>query len=157
MLARIIAEERALDSFYNIVFSLTLFYARTQCWPTHVTIVANEFKRARFEQLHIPALRWPLDRLEYVGIDPEFMTDDEQRALFVRTGERLNGFEAWTKDPRGMSDFLVGKRKRRNNWEVEQGLFEGDEDGVIKNESGISWEVADGREILGKGRQPWEE
>ncbi|KAF2673501.1 hypothetical protein BT63DRAFT_451549 [Microthyrium microscopicum] len=161
VLSRILVEERALDSFYNVVFSLTLFYTNVRAWPERITVVANEFKRARFTQLHGPALRWPRDRFMYVGIDPNFMRPDdimfdEERAESVRAGERRNGFEAWLNDPRGVLEFLEGKRRERNCWGVDQGLFAGDGDGVVRKESGICWEMVDGREVLGDGRQPWE-
>jgi uncharacterized protein YciI len=98
-------------------------------WPTHITIIANDFKRARFQELHLRALQWPQDRASLIGIGPDFMRTDEGRARFVRERERLHGFEAWVIDPRGVPEFLESKRRKRNPWKIEQGLFIGDQDG----------------------------
>jgi hypothetical protein len=38
-------------------------------YPIYVTVIGYEIKRRRFEELHIKALRWPKERLEYIGID----------------------------------------------------------------------------------------
>lgn len=153
LVERIVLEKRALDSFHNFLFSITKFYEVTGYWPEHVTIISNEFKRARFENLHGPAIRWPADRLSFIGIDPEYMADDIERAKNVREGELENGFLAWQKDPHGVGLELEGKRTRRNPWLVKQTLFESEE---IKVRSGIQFSISGIREVLGDGLQPWE-
>ncbi|KAI9736842.1 MAG: hypothetical protein M1818_005893 [Claussenomyces sp. TS43310] len=169
-------EERALDSLHNVLFSLTRFYALTRAWPRRVTVVSHAFKRPRFMELHLLALRWPgglapgqeqeeeegegapAAMAEFVGVDPEYMAVDGARAEQVRQGERRAGFEAWRADPRGLGPLLEGKRRARNVWRVEQGLFagEGGEAEALRRESGVDWEVVGEREMLGMGRQPWE-
>ena len=118
-----------------------------------MTIISNEFKRARFQNLHSLALRWPAERLSFVGIDPEYMADDVERAMSVREGELRNGFLAWQNDPKGVGQELDGKRVRRNPWLVKQTLFESEE---MKMRSGIQSIISNNREVLGDGLQPWE-
>ncbi|KAF9765980.1 hypothetical protein IL306_001658 [Fusarium sp. DS 682] len=40
----VLLEERALDSYYNVLFSLSLFYARFKVWPNHITIILREWQ-----------------------------------------------------------------------------------------------------------------
>lgn len=42
----VLLKERALDSYHNVLFSLTLFRARAGAWPARVTLVGHAFKRA---------------------------------------------------------------------------------------------------------------
>jgi len=146
-------ETRSLDSFHNLLFSLTKFYEVTGSWPEHVTIISNEFKRARFLDLHCIAMGWPADRITLVGIDPEYMSRDLERAASVRDGERRNGFEPWRRDMLGRGEELEAKRRRRNPWLVKQTLFENDE---IRDKSGIQFSVLGHREVLDRRSQPWE-
>lgn len=69
------------------------FWRATGKWPEMVTVVSHEFKRARFMDLHIRAMRWPRERVEFLGVDPVYMDKeseewDEVRASEVRKGER---------------------------------------------------------------------
>jgi dihydrofolate synthase len=153
MARRITKEERALDSFHNLLFSLTKFYETTGAWPDHVTIISNGFKRARFLDLHCRAIRWRLDRTGFVGIDPEYMAVDLARAESVRDGEKRNGFDAWENDMFGTGEVLEGKRMRRNPWGVCQLLFEDEE---TRKRSKINSRIVGHREILGDDLQPWE-
>ncbi len=68
--SRISTEIFAKDSFENILFSICRFYELTRKYPSRITIVGFEFKKKRFVELHRPALRFPLERFSYVGIDP---------------------------------------------------------------------------------------
>lgn len=150
---RIVIERRALDSFHNLLFSLTKFYEITGSWPQRVTIISNEFKRARFLELHCRAIGWPAERVTFVGIDPEYMAQDLERAASVREGERRNGFEPWRRDMLGLGHELEGKRTKRNPWLVKQSLFENDE---IRDRSEICHAVIDQREVLDSRLQPWQ-
>ncbi|XMA07431.1 hypothetical protein WAI453_000222 [Rhynchosporium graminicola] len=175
-------EEQALDSFHNILFSLLLFQKRALSWPERVTVISHAFKRARFVDLHIPALRFPVNRVEYVGIDPEYMSPekedgsvnggfDGERAHGVRMGERERGYGAWEVDGLGVREGLRRKRAERDFWDVSQVWFEGEEGEKRRERSGVKsrrveWRFVDrdGREkrvveeVLGEeGRQPWEE
>ena len=64
-------ENYALDSFQNLLFSIARFHEFTGHFPSAITIVGYEFKRPRFTDLHREALRWPIDKFNYVGVDPK--------------------------------------------------------------------------------------
>ncbi|KAG9239625.1 hypothetical protein BJ875DRAFT_479287 [Amylocarpus encephaloides] len=120
---RIALEERALDSFQNLLLSIKLFQEKTGGWPGLVTIVSHAFKEARFMELHFPALGWPRERVRFVGVDPEYMVAgnaeyDGERSEEVRRGERTYGYECWEEDPLGEGGLLKGKRERRDPWGV---------------------------------------
>ncbi|KAF9467337.1 hypothetical protein BDZ94DRAFT_1249113 [Collybia nuda] len=70
-------ENHALDSFQNLLFSIARFHEYTGNYPTKITVVGYEFKRARFVDLHRAALRWPKERFNYIGVDP----DDEHNVI----------------------------------------------------------------------------
>jgi hypothetical protein len=162
---RILLDEQALDSFGNLVFSVIAFWRKTGSWPEKFTIVSHEFKRKRFIELHIKALRWPSERVEFVGVDPGYMVEgseafDAQRAGEVRAGEKERGFGAWQQDPFGLGVNLRSKRWRRNCWLMGQDLFVSDE----RQRSGVKtkwvqYEVDGMRfleEVLLDEEQPWE-
>jgi hypothetical protein len=150
---RIVIEGRSLDSFHNLLFSLTKFYEITGSWPQHVTIISNEFKRPRFLELHCRAIGWPAAKVTFVGIDPDYMAQDSERAASVREGERRNGFEPWQKDMFGLGQELEWKRRKRNPMLVRQTLFENDE---VRDRSGINYSILNHREVLDGRQQPWE-
>jgi hypothetical protein len=164
---RIALEEQALDSFSNVVFSIILLWRRGGIWPSKVTILSHEFKRGRFMELHIPTIRFPLERVEFVGIDPGYMVEesekfDGERAKGVRRGEQQNGYGAWEKDRFGVGEILRGKRTKRSCWAVGQMLFVDDEE---RRASGVKSRILErldegGRkiveEVLLDERQPWE-
>ena len=64
-------ENYALDSFQNLLFSIARFHEFTGHFPSSITIVGYEFKRPRFTDLHREALRWPVEKFNYVGVDPK--------------------------------------------------------------------------------------
>jgi hypothetical protein len=162
-------EEHALDSFSNVVFSIILHWRKGGIWPLKMTIVSHEFKKARFMELHIPTLRFPMERVVFVGIDPGYIVGesekfDEKRAEGVRRGEKQNGYGQWEKDRVGVGETLRGKRAKRNCWNVEQMLFVDEEE---RRASGVKSEVlmwvdeGEGgqrrvEEVLQDKRQPWE-
>lgn len=159
---RIVLEEQALDSLGNLVFSVTAFWKRTGTWPERITVVSHGFKRERILGLHVAAMRWPRERVEFVGIDPAYMREgsgewDGERAEEVRRGERERGVRAWEGDRFGVGAVLRGKRRERNPWGVGQLLFESDAERV---RSGIRSEVVDYRDSLEERlkdeKQPWE-
>jgi hypothetical protein len=149
---RIVLEKRALDSFQNLLYSVTKFYEVTRSWPKHVTIISNEFKRARFLDLHRQAIGWSSDALTYIGIDPEYMRHDAKRAASVRQGEKQNGHDAWKEDPLGMGPVLTAKRSGRNPWHVKQTLFESE---ALTERSGVRWVTIKDTEFLTTEQQPW--
>lgn len=119
--SRILVEERALDSYQNILFSLTLFYSRFLTWPEHVTIISHAFKRPRLIDGHCGAIGLPLERVTFVGIDPESMKTGEKQGAIQGVKMAVGD---WESDPHGRGDKLRGKRKGRNPYGVWQGVFE---------------------------------
>jgi hypothetical protein len=159
---RVVLEEQALDSFGNLVFSVIAFWKRTGMWPGRVTIVSHAFKRERFMELHVPAMRMAVERVEYLGIDPEYMDErygewDAGRAEEVRRGERERGLKVWRDDRFGMGEVLRRKGRERNHWAVGQLFFESDEE---RARSGVRSEMVDlgdgPEETLKDEPQPWE-
>lgn len=133
-------EERALDSYHNILFSLTLFRDHFgQRWPAQVTIVSHAFKEARIMK-HVRAIGFPVERVRFVGIDPETMQTGTETG--TGTGPVWEGVAQaerdWDEDPRGKGEKLAGKRARRNVWGVWQGVFvrpSGDEEEQVPAET----------------------
>ena len=123
----IVLEERALDSYHNVLFSLTLFWGRFGTWPRRVTIVSHAFKKERIMG-HCAAIGFPLERVAYIGIDPPGL-DEKQAAM---DGARA-AVADWAADAHGRGDKLKGKRRSRNPWRVWQGLF----DKTTANTSGL--------------------
>ncbi|KAG6812541.1 hypothetical protein H0H92_002310 [Tricholoma furcatifolium] len=68
---RATTEDHALDSYQNLLFSIARFHEYSGRYPTKITVVGYEFKRARFTELHRAALRWPLANFHYIGVDPD--------------------------------------------------------------------------------------
>lgn len=56
---RVFTEQYARDSFENLFFSICRFRELVGAYPARVTLVSFSFKQARFEQLHLAALRYP--------------------------------------------------------------------------------------------------
>jgi hypothetical protein len=168
---RIVLEEQALDSFGNLMFGVLAFWRRERKWPERISIVSHEFKRRRFIDLHVKALRFRGGRVDFVGIDPSYMREgsddfDASRRNSVTKGEMDRGYSVWAKDLFGIGPALRGKRASRNSWCVSQGWFMSEKE---RRESGvksriIEYEYMDVRkgkmqiteEISTIERQPWE-
>lgn len=56
---RMIVEDYARDSYENVLFSICRFQEMTGNYPSSITVVGFEFKRKRFEEVHLPSLRYP--------------------------------------------------------------------------------------------------
>jgi hypothetical protein len=82
---RILLEERATDSFQNLLLSILLFRSTVGTYPKNVRIITHAFKAKRFLELHAPAIR----------------------------GEEAVGYTPWKADPFGTKEVLKGKRKQR--------------------------------------------
>lgn len=167
---RILAEKRALDSYYNILFSLVHFWRRTGVWPEHLTMVSHAFKRARLVDGHCAAIGFPLDRITFIGINPPGIKDaplssgqstggglvlsDQASKL---KGDAMTGvsqtLDDWAKDPHGAGEVLAGKRRKRNPWGISQRLFSQAE----RERSGVQTRfLGDGTEALVEGgTRPW--
>ncbi|KAI8329634.1 hypothetical protein BC941DRAFT_442437 [Chlamydoabsidia padenii] len=106
---RIIVEDYARDSYENVLFSLCRFAEMTSDYPNRLTVIGFGFKRPRFEELHIPAIRYPLDQFDYIGIDPP--DDDIERA---RQGELVNSYTPFSIDYYACHGTLRQKKLERN-------------------------------------------
>ena len=111
--ARTTTEEFATDSFENLMFSICRFREITGRYPDKITMVSFTFKQRRFEEMHSHALRWPIDRFAYLGVDPPtstgFNLQESQR------GEVENASRPFEADPYGChTPVLQQKRKDRN-------------------------------------------
>ncbi|EKJ78597.1 hypothetical protein FPSE_01191 [Fusarium pseudograminearum CS3096] len=120
----VLLEERALDSYHNILFSRSLIYSRFKKWPTHITVVSHGFKKERLIDGHCSAIGLNLDRVNFIGIDPPGMVaaskdqdkEDAMKGVGLALGE-------WKDDPHGTGEVLAKKRVKRNPWGVWQGHF----------------------------------
>ena len=147
--SRVLLEERALDSYHNILFSLVLFWKTYGAWPARLTIVSHAFKRTRLVEGHCKAIGFPLDRVGYVGINPPSV---EEKTGSMEGNQLALG--QWEEDPHGVGEDLASKRRARNHWGVEQRLFDDD---VERERAGVdTWRTEDGGESLVEGgRRPW--
>jgi len=106
----VLLEERALDSYHNILFSRSLIYSRFKTWPTHITIVSHGFKKERLVDGHCSAIGLDLERVNFIGIDPPGMIatlknqdkEDAMKGVGLALGE-------WKDDPHGTGEVLAGK------------------------------------------------
>ena len=126
----VLVEEWSTDSFQNLLFSLIAYWwvvlrlaeenagvdGPQGALPKKMIVVSHEFKRARFMDLHIPALKMSRQRVEFVGIDPPW--EGERREEMMR-GERERGYMAWESDLYGVGEVLDGKRRDRG-WDEEE-------------------------------------
>jgi len=145
---RIHLEERALDSYHNILFSKMLFWRLFRRWPGHISIVSHGFKRERIVDGHCAAIGYPLEKVTYVGIDPPGMRNGTNAGI---TGVGL-AVEHWTEDPHGVGEVLAGKRRKRNPWGVVQDLRLSEEE----RECGVGVVRVGGVEVLDPDEErPW--
>jgi hypothetical protein len=136
LIMRTFSEVDATDSFQNVLFSLLRFPQFVKRYHQHCTdgavsacaahqlpfpqkliLISHDFKRARFEELHLPALNYPINtaRFEYVGIDPPF---DEVKMQEIKAGDAKRGYGAWKEDLYGRGELLAGKRVARG-WTIQ--------------------------------------
>ncbi|KAI2625661.1 hypothetical protein GGR54DRAFT_509388 [Hypoxylon sp. NC1633] len=147
---RILCEERALDSYFNVLFSLVRFWYDYETWPRKMTIVSHAFKRERLVDCHCAAIGFPLDQVEFVGVDPPGIIDGTNEAVAKGIAEAV---AQWKDDPYGIGEVLASKRRKRNPWEVSQELFLSDED-RIRSDVRLRL-LGTGEGSLLKGTQPW--
>ncbi|RFU77236.1 duf218 domain protein [Trichoderma arundinaceum] len=150
---KILIEDRALDSYHNMLFGLTLFYARFRRWPFSLTIVSHDFKKPRFIDGHCAAIEFPLERTKFVGIDPPGMISGENEAAMKGVGQAV---DEWTADPHGRGERLAGKRAKRNPWGVWQGVFI---EGIAEDDIGNVGLVTEGKgeteTLVDDAPRPW--
>ncbi|KAI5925109.1 FolC bifunctional protein [Camillea tinctor] len=148
---RVHCEEKALDSCANVLFSLIQFWHHYNAWPQKITIVSHAFKQERLVDCHCNAIGYPLDRVDFIGIDPPGMIDGTNEGAIKGIAEAVT---QWKEDPQGKGDILAGKRAKRNPWGISQSLFRTDED---RSRSGVRSNMNEkGQEYLIEAvRQPW--
>lgn len=107
---RMIVEEFARDSYENLLFSIARFNEYVGSYPTIITVVGHEFKKARYENLHRAAIHYPAAQFRYVGFDPP-----QIEKKLAADGEAANAGIPFSKDPHGCTNrILVSKRRDRN-------------------------------------------
>jgi hypothetical protein len=145
-------ENKATDSYQNLLFSLLLFRHLTHSYPSQVTIVTHAFKTHRFVSLPGPAVKFPMGRLRVLGINPPFTAREMEE---TEKGERERGVVEWERDLYGVGEVLGGKRNARG-WRGEEdlGWMEGIEDGV---KALLKWKGGESGKEVFPGRLPWEE
>ena len=148
---RISCEERALDSYYNVLFSLTKFWSDYGIWPEKITIVSHDFKRERLVDCHCGAIGFPLNCVDFFGVDPPGVVDGTNVAAMKGIIEAVT---QWKEDPHGKGDLLAGKRRKRNPWGISQTLFHNDDDRVRSRVQSST--VREGEEcLIDEVPQPW--
>ncbi|KAL8725558.1 MAG: hypothetical protein Q9166_007281 [cf. Caloplaca sp. 2 TL-2023] len=156
-LARVTLESFSTDSYQNLLFSIIVFRQLQGTYPSHVTLISHAFKRPRFIDLHLSAIRWPANRFTYVGIDPpESVTSKKD----LEEGERMRGYGLWKGDLYGVGAGLAGKRVARGwkerlmvknlLWDLE-GMEREQVQGLLEWRGGT-----DGTEIYPE-KLPWDE
>jgi len=101
--SRIFTEEYAQDSFENLLFSICRFYELAKKFPRRITVIDFESKRARFEQLHLSALRFPRKKFTYIGHGDRIVKTD--------LGEVNSLSNLFQRDPYGCRGELAAKKK----------------------------------------------
>jgi hypothetical protein len=95
------------------MFSICRFKEVTGSYPKKISIISFKFKERRFISLHAKALRWPENRMEFIGINPDASTGfiEEDAAK----GELENSVIQFENDLYGChSPVLQQKRRERN-------------------------------------------
>ena len=83
-------------------------------------MVGFSFKETRFKKMHREAIRFPLERFTYVGVDPEGVSGQQ-----LQKGELEKSVGPYTRDPYGCGDELAAKREERNPFHRSHGYFLG--------------------------------
>lgn len=145
-------EVHSTDSYQNLLFSLLRFRTITSNYPTHVTIISHEFKRERFLKLHCRAIRWPVERVTYIGINPpEEVTPAKQ----LIAGETLRGRGAWEQDLYG-TGISLGQKREKRGWggdQQERIIMKGLEDDI---RGLIRWKGGENGSEVYTGNLPWD-
>ncbi|KAL2441365.1 hypothetical protein ABEF95_014286 [Exophiala dermatitidis] len=179
---RMFVDQFATDSYQNILFSIIQFplFIREgyndppgagvlvsssttnatdlpEClYPTKLTIISHRFKRSRFLDLHLPAMRWA-GQTTFIGIDPPF---DAAKMAEIEAGDRLRGYGVWEKDLYGAGKLLSAKRKARG-WDIQRFRREVLErlpsvQDRIKVDQLLSWNGGEDGRLRCPYKMPWE-
>lgn len=122
--SRINTEEFAKDSFENVLFSIARYFELFSSYKslTKLTIVGFEFKRQRFLELHLPALKLSSNSslvINYIGNSPTppYETGSQQFVSYfsdLKTAESNNAIKLFETDPFGNKSVLKSKKLKRN-------------------------------------------
>lgn len=118
-----------------------------------ITIISHDFKRRRFLGLHCAAIRFPIKKIRYIGIDPP---EDVSPRRELEEGEEKRGYGAWKGDLYGSGKLIMGKRRKRGWSRCEEEVVEAE-----LNDEGLRglflWKGGgDGMEVYW-GSLPWDE
>lgn len=142
-------EPYATDSYQNLLFSICGFRHFTGHYPSHITVVSHAFKEFRFQACHCGAIRWPLDKFTFIGIDPP----DTPREV-LDEGEKERGWGPFSKDMYGVGPALEGKRMVRGwNWHRVEEVKAGCEKEV---ERLLRWKGGESGNNIFPGDLPWD-
>ena len=112
--SRTTTETNALDSYQNLIFSIARFHQVTGNYPEKITIVSFTFKEERFVTLHAKAIRFPRDRISFIGVDPPAETVGFN-ILEAKEGEKINAYSLFLSDLYGCHEpALQNKRLGRD-------------------------------------------
>ena len=114
---RIHAETHATDSYQNLLFSLVLYRHEIGAYPLRLTIISHAFKENRILNYHCKAIKWPLSRTTFVGIDPP---EEVTSRAELDAGE-AKAVDAWREDLYGVGDVL-GMKRRKRGWGAREVL-----------------------------------
>ncbi|KAI9775694.1 MAG: hypothetical protein M1835_005724, partial [Candelina submexicana] len=151
---RLHTDPHSTDSHQNLLFSILHFHHLTTHYPTHLTLLTHSFKAPRFLTLHAPAIRWPAERIQVLGIDPP---ESVSCAEALRKAEERDGYGVWKGDLYGCGERLRGKRIGRG-WKEEEEerlldvVGQGCEEGVKEL---LRWEGGESGVQVFPGDLPW--
>lgn len=147
-------EERATDSYQNLLFSIIRFHQLAGRWPQYVTVITHAFKQRRFLDLHAPAIRWPTDRIRVQGLNPPVNAKELDE---VTHGERERAFNMFVEDPYGVHGPLAEKRKARR-WDPSTAAKMAD---ALVGEHALKrlllWQGGDDGKQIFPDHLPWED
>lgn len=110
---RTVTEDFATDSFQNLMFSICRFHEVVGSYPSKITVIGFSFKMQRFASLHRAAIRFPIERFRYIGIEPPSSSHFDLAK--AEQGEKTNSVRFFEGDPYGCKDpVLREKRSARN-------------------------------------------
>ncbi|WPH01794.1 Hypothetical protein R9X50_00464700 [Acrodontium crateriforme] len=109
-------ENLATDSYQNLLFSILKFKNVTGNYPKNITIFTHAFKNKRFLECHVPALKWPSNRVQVQGINPPFTLNELQE---VERFEHLRAYRAFKEENLYGRAAALAQKQLDRNWDPE--------------------------------------
>lgn len=109
-------EDLATDSYQNLLFSILRFKKVTGNYPRNITIFTHAFKNKRFLECHVPALKWPSNRIQVQGINPPFTLKELQE---VEQFEHLRAYKAFKEENLYGKAAALAQKQLDRNWDPE--------------------------------------